>query len=458
MDGAIVQSALTMAQPSADAEMPSSIDALVFELRPHALVLAGFAARVAPMVAASWFLPVRRRHLRPPQLPGEDWVVLRPRYTGICGSDVFQAFVRADLDNPLSALVSFPHVMGHEIVAQVLRTGSAVRDLGDGAWVAIDPWLGCLARGLRPLCASCEAGHTPLCSRVSEPPPGGDGWGMHLGNVRDLPGGFSTLMVAHRSQCHPIPPGLDPAAAVLADPLAVGWHAVSRTQWTGDLAVVLGAGTVGLSVTAALRIQYPQATVITTAAWSHTSAAVSALGAIPCGVRPGSLVSEVARYTGARAVRSLLGKTWLVGGGVPLVIDAVGTAGTLDTALRIVAPRGQVVKVGVGQPGRLDSTLAYYKEVSIVGSNGYGWTETGGLRIHDLDRALDLLVAGRLPARQWLTHAYPMTAWRQAFATAARPGRTRAIKVTLRPTAAEPGEGPSGDRERTTALGARTSP
>src|SRR5260370_26029273 len=181
LDRAIVQSALTMAQPSTDAEMPSSIDALVFELRPHALALAGLAARVAPVVAASWFLPVRRRHLRPPRLPGADWVVLRPRYTGICGSDVFQAFVRANLDNPLSALVSFPHVMGHEIVAQVLRTGSAVGDVAAGAWVAIDPWLGYLARGLMPLCAECEPGHSPLCSRVSEPPPGADAWGMDLG-------------------------------------------------------------------------------------------------------------------------------------------------------------------------------------------------------------------------------------------------------------------------------------
>ncbi len=357
MDRGIVQSVSPVAQSGTDAEMPSSIDALVFDLRLHALVLAGLAARVAPTVAAAGFLPGRRRLLRPPRLPGPDWVVLRPRYAGICGSDVFQAFVRADLDNPLSALVSFPHVMGHEIVAQVLRTGSAVPDLGAGAWVAIEPWLGCVARGLRSPCAACEAGHTPLCSRISEPPPGGDRWGMHLGNARDLPGGFSTLMVAHRSQCHPIPPGLDPAAAVLADPLAVAWHAVSRARWTGDLAVVLGAGTVGLSVTAALRIQYPQATVVTTAAWSHTAAAVTALGAIPCGVRPGSLVNEVARYTGARVVRTLVGKTWLVGGGVPLVVDAVGTAGTLDTALRIVAPRGQVVKVGVGRPGRVDSSV-----------------------------------------------------------------------------------------------------
>jgi len=123
-----------------------------------------------------------------------------------------------------------------------------------------------------------------------------------------------------------------------------------------------------------------------------------------------------------------------------------------------VAPRGQVVKVGVGRPGRVDTTLAYYKEVDIVGSNGHGWTETGGIRIHDLDRALGLLAAGRLPFRQWLTHTYPMSAWRQAFATAARPGRTGAIKVTVRPAAAEPGEGPSGDRERTTPLGERTSP
>ncbi len=61
----------------------------------------------------------------------------------------------------------------------------------------------------------------------------------------------------------------------------------------------------------------------------------------------------------------------------------MGSAATAELALAIVRPGGTVVRVGVGRARRHQTTLTYFKEVSVVGSNGY--------RQRDLDTALEML-------------------------------------------------------------------
>jgi threonine dehydrogenase-like Zn-dependent dehydrogenase len=392
---------------------------LVFDPRPVRLAAGGALSRLragsVPPVG-----PLGLREVDVPSPPSADWLVLEPVWVGICGSDLMQAQLRADADNPISGLVSFPHVMGHEIVAR------AARDRSGRSWVAVDPWLGCAVRG-EECCPSCAAGLPALCHRAGEPLlPGTAGGGMHLGNVRGLPGGFGTAMLAHRTQCHPIPEGLEPRAGVLADPLAVALHALDRSGYAGEgPALVLGAGTIGLCAAAALRARHPAAEVLVTAAWPHLRERVAELGATPVGTDSRAVTRAVAERTGARSVKPWMGPPWLVGEGASVVIDAVGTAGTTEIAIRAVRSGGRVVRVGVARAARLQSTLTYYKEVELVGSNGY--------RAGDLDQALALLAQGKLPWRRWLTHTFPLAAWRRAFQAAGRPHRSAAVKVTLQP-------------------------
>jgi threonine dehydrogenase-like Zn-dependent dehydrogenase len=390
---------------------------LVFDASPHRLALAGGLSRLRPGSLAGVGGPLALRDIEVPEPFGPDWMLLEPRFAGICGSDLTQAQLKADADNPLSGLVSFPHVMGHEIVA---------RAAADGSWVVVDPWLGCVARG-QECCPSCARGLPALCHHAGEPVvPGATGGGMHLGNVRGLPGGFASAMLAHRSQCHPLPEGLEPGAAVLADPMAVALHAVDRSGCDGEgVALVLGAGTIGLCTTAVMRALHPRAEVVVTAAWPHLAERVRELGATPIGTDSRRVIDAVAERTAARQVKPWLGPPWLVAGGASVVIDAVGSAGTAEIAMRAVRPGGRVVRVGVGRAARLQATLAYYKEIEVVGSNGS--------RAGDLDRALALLAGGAVPYSAWLTHSFSLAEWRRAFQTAGRPQRTGAVKVTLMP-------------------------
>ena len=76
-----------------------------------------------------------------PTLLGDDWAVIRPRLTGICGSDTKQVlmdFEDAD-DSPMTAFISFPQVLGHEVVATIEQLGPAVNGFETGQRVVLLP-------------------------------------------------------------------------------------------------------------------------------------------------------------------------------------------------------------------------------------------------------------------------------------------------------------------------------
>src|SRR5919201_1147619 len=111
--------------------------------------------------------PMRLEDLPDPGFLLPDWVVTRPRMTGICGSDSKQVFmdwseeVRSP-DNPMKGFFSLPQVLGHEVVADVVALGPAASGLEVGDRVVLNPWLTCAPRGVRPVCASCERGDLSL--------------------------------------------------------------------------------------------------------------------------------------------------------------------------------------------------------------------------------------------------------------------------------------------------------
>ena len=71
-------------------------------------------------VYGSWISPLVYGEVPIPELPSEEWVRIRPRLTGICGSDLTAITLKGGLDNPISQFISFPMYLGHEIVG--LRT------------------------------------------------------------------------------------------------------------------------------------------------------------------------------------------------------------------------------------------------------------------------------------------------------------------------------------------------
>ncbi len=160
-----------------------------------------------------------------------DWVVCRPLLTGICGSDSKQVFFDFSEDDPESTInpmidfVSFPQVLGHEVVAEVAALEPEAEGLDVGQRVVLNPWLSCEPRGVSPVCPACEAGDLSLCWNFLAPPIAP---GIHSGTSADATGGFANLMPAHDSMLFPVPDAVSDEAAVLADPFSVSLHSVVR--------------------------------------------------------------------------------------------------------------------------------------------------------------------------------------------------------------------------------------
>src|SRR5947208_13707004 len=79
------------------------------------------------------------KELPDPALPAPDWVTIRTRLCGICGSDYKQVFLNGSVDNPMTALISFPPVPCREVVGPIAPVGPAGRCLRACGRVARHP-------------------------------------------------------------------------------------------------------------------------------------------------------------------------------------------------------------------------------------------------------------------------------------------------------------------------------
>ena len=295
----------------------------------------------------------------PPRVPTRDWVPLRPRLSGICGSD--RAMLDAHASLYLSPLTSTPFVPGHEIVATV--TAGEER----GRRVVVEPALGCLARGVDPPCPDCREGRRALCRAVTD---GCLTAGLQIGFCKETGGGWSEGLVAHRSQLHSVPDELADADAVLVEPLACAVHAARRATPGPDArAAVIGAGTIGLLTIRALRDGHPDATILAVAKHRGQELEARRAGADHV-TAPDRLHLDGARITGARRLVGHGGRELLLGG-FDAVLDCVGSGVSLEAAVGTVRPRGTVVLVGMPSSVSADLALAWQREVEIRGAYGY---------------------------------------------------------------------------------------
>src|SRR5580698_1992368 len=207
-------------------------------------------------------LPFGLHEMDDARLIRPDWVITRPILSGICGSDaklVLGDFSSGDLDNPMAAFSSLPHVPGHEVVAEVVAMGSAATGLDIGQRVVLNPWLSCGPRGIEPKCPPCQTGDVNMCWSFTK---GDLGPGVHVGVITGAPGAWAEQLAAHDSMLIPVPDGISNEAAVLADPFSVSFHAIVRhPPPESGRVLVYGAGALGLTSVAILRALYPNVEV-----------------------------------------------------------------------------------------------------------------------------------------------------------------------------------------------------
>jgi threonine dehydrogenase-like Zn-dependent dehydrogenase len=380
--------------------------------------------------------PLRLVERDAPTVPAQGWVHVDPLLAGICGSDL------ATLDGRSSRyfedIVSFPFVPGHEVVGTVDEgiTAADGAPLVPGSRVVLQPVLGCAARGIEPPCAACQAGRVGNCGHVAF---GHIRPGLQTGFCADTGGGWSSSgLVAHTSQLYAVPDELSDADAVTVEPVACAVHAVLGTPITeGDVVAVLGAGTLGLLVTAALshlsengRIAMPSA-LLTGARYPHQQRLARELGCTEA-LPPDQLARAVRRHSRSLSYGGPSGVTATLSGGADVVIDCVGSAESIAQSLAMVRPRGTVSLVGM--PGRITVDLAplWHREIRLAGAYAYG-TERTGSPAGTPTFALAFEVAAARRTGRLVSATYPLARFEDAVAHAGAAGRRGAVKIAFDP-------------------------
>lgn len=346
------------------------------------------------------------------------------RLCGICGSDL--RLVRGEESFLMEPYASFPAVLGHECVAEVLEApaGSAWKP---GARVVVDPLLPCAVRGLPP-CRFCAAGAVHLCENftVGDLAPGPVG-GYHA----DVGGGFAETLCAHPCQLVSLPEGVSDETAVLADSLASALQpALDHFPADDETVAIYGAGIVAQHLVRVLRAFGSAARLVVVARYDFQERLALAGGADQVLRNPSR--REWGEAVGARFLPTTLGGGNLEGGAAR-VFDCVGSTRSVQESLLLLRGRGRLVLVGTaGRLGPIDVSSLWFRELTVSGANCYSsstWRD--GVR-RTYERAVELLANG-YPAAGLLSHVFSLADYRQAFQTAMDKRQFHSMKVAIDP-------------------------
>lgn len=402
--------------------------AIVWDFSIPRFVALSVVGPVTDRIYLTRVAPIRLREVPEPTLPGPDWVIVKTRLAGICASDM--SAIRMKDSPTLTPFASFPFILGHENTGTIVEAGKEVTGFKVGQRVVVNPALSCEARGMKTHCPPCSRGETSVCGMMAD---GITATGVNTGYSRETGGGWSPSFLAHRSQLYAID-GIADEEAVMIDAFCSALHAVLKNRPAdGDTVLVIGAGPIGLSAIQSIRALGGNATIIVIERSAFSGQIARQAGAdyvIVPGRNPRTVYEQVAEITGARLHRPIMGDPILVGG-VDKVFDTVGHGQAIQTALRLMATGGVYCLIGLSGVEKADLTPLWFKEITIIGSLGYGREEYGGKSAHTWDVALDLIRGKKVNLGPYVTHTFRLEQYREALRVNLKKGQYRAIKTAF---------------------------
>jgi threonine dehydrogenase-like Zn-dependent dehydrogenase len=405
--------------------------ALVFNYNLFKLAIARIGGFFSLRGYLNRFGAFRMRDIPYPRVPS-NWVVVKTKYCGICGSDHKQVFLDGNRDNPMTSLISWPQVLGHEAVGIIDDVPkNSTHKKGDR--VVLNPWLSCQTRGIDQECKYCLNGKNSLCRNFTR---GSISPGIHSGNSSDATGGFAEFFPAHNSMAVPIPDDVSWKQALLSDPFSVAFHSILKVNpEKGSVCAVYGCGNLGLLTVLILKSIFDGIKIVAIARFKHQADLAKKFGAdiVIDSNKPRRVIEQIADYVGCDIYSFHDQLPWLIEG-VDYVFDTVASRETLETEIRFVKSRknsysGTIIVTGVSSPKKFEWTPWYFKEIRIIGSNAFAIEEYKGYRGHAYEHYFKFLEEKTINPVEMVTHEFPLSSYKKAFLTARNQEKHKSVKV-----------------------------
>jgi alcohol dehydrogenase len=325
-----------------------------------------------------------------PEITDDGDVIVRVDATTICGTDLH--ILAGDVPEVLPG-----RILGHEAVGTIVEAGDGVQTLAPGDRVLVSSISAC------GTCRFCREGRYGQCL-------GGGGW--TLGRTIDGTQAEYVRVPFPDNSTFRIPAGVtDEEALMLADILPTGYEVgvLAGGVRPNDVVAIVGAGPVGLSAITCAQLFSP----------SHIVAIDRSDARLDAAKQFGADVTvNNSREDPLAVIKDLTGRL-----GADVSIEAVGTPGTFELAVKLIRPGGRIANIGVhGQAATLHLEDEWMKDITIT----TGLVDTSSIPI-----LMHLVTTGQIDAKRFVTHHFSLDEFEEAYDVFARAADTSALKVVL---------------------------
>jgi L-gulonate 5-dehydrogenase len=303
-----------------------------------------------------------------PQLDETNNVLVKIKAAGICGSDV-------GIYHGSNAAATYPRVIGHEMVGEVVRTTATAKKVKVGDRVIIDQVTSC------GHCWACRHNRPNVCKQLRVR-------GVHID------GGYREYMAVPDTDCYLLPDSLRYEDAVLIEPTTIALQACSRARIASDDEVlILGVGALGSRMLSIARLSGAKI-IVADVVDERLKEALENGADHAVNLMKEDLDERLKAYT-----TDAYGPT--------LSIDCACTKDSLGTLIRVSGNAGRIITMGFSvAPTEVTNFGITSKELDIRGSR---------LQNKKFQDAIDLIREGKIDLDHRISHTFHFLEAQKAF-------------------------------------------
>ncbi len=303
--------------------------------------------------------------------PLDDKVKIKVHYAGICGTDIhtYEGHYK----------VNFPVTLGHEFSGEIVEVGADVKDFKVGDRVTSETTFYVCNE-----CEYCESKDYNLCN-------------YRKGIGTQVDGAFTNYVIAREESLHHIPDEVSYQSVAMTEPLACAHHGVSKIQVnSGDVAVVMGPGPIGLLVAQVLK---SKGAIVVVTGLDNDKVRLDKAEALHMDYVVNLQQTDLKTYINGITD----------GYGADVVVECSGAVPAARQGLDILRKKGFYSQIGIFKDAEIpfDMEKVIQKEITVVGSRSQ--------KPADWEPSLQLMADGLVNAEALVTKIYDISKWDEAY-------------------------------------------